>query len=91
MANRQRIQPWWLTDMSESCPACSQSYAYHTEIRCIEVEGGADEVEPGKVVDLVAILKQRPSGEILRMRCQVKLTSLLVQGIRRYMSTAQLE
>lgn len=35
----QGIQPWWLTDMTETCSACSQPYAYHTEIRCIVCDG----------------------------------------------------
>ncbi len=33
------MQPWWLTDTTETCPACSQAYAYHTEIRCLDCDG----------------------------------------------------
>lgn len=33
------IQPWWLADATETCPACSQAYAYHTEIRCLDCDG----------------------------------------------------
>ena len=31
--------PWWLSDTTEVCPACSQAYAYHTEIRCVDCDG----------------------------------------------------
>jgi hypothetical protein len=33
------IQPWWLADATETCPACGQAYAYHTEIRCFDCDG----------------------------------------------------
>jgi hypothetical protein len=36
---RPAMQPWWLTDGTETCPACSQAYAYHTEIRCLDCDG----------------------------------------------------
>lgn len=39
MAKARGIQPWWLTDTTEICPACSQAYAYHTEIRCFDCDG----------------------------------------------------
>ena len=39
MSKPRRMQPWWLTDTTETCPACSQAYAYHTEIRCVDCDG----------------------------------------------------
>jgi len=33
------MQSWWLSDLTETCSACSQAYAYHTEIRCIDCDG----------------------------------------------------
>jgi hypothetical protein len=36
MANK--TEAWWLADGTETCPACSQSYAYQTEIRCIDCD-----------------------------------------------------
>ena len=35
----QGTQSWWLSDSTETCPACSQAYAYHTEIRCLDCDG----------------------------------------------------
>ena len=39
MAKTRQVQPWWLSDLSETCPTCSQSYAYHTEVRCVDCDG----------------------------------------------------
>jgi hypothetical protein len=35
----KKMEPWWLRDATETCPACSQSYAYHTEVRCMDCDG----------------------------------------------------
>ena len=39
MAKKQSFPPWWLEHGTEICPACSQSYAYQTEIRCFDCDG----------------------------------------------------
>jgi hypothetical protein len=35
----KKLEPWWISDATETCPACSQAYAYHTEIRCVDCDG----------------------------------------------------
>jgi len=31
--------PWWLESGSEICPACSHTYVYETEYRCVACDG----------------------------------------------------
>jgi hypothetical protein len=35
----KKTEPWWLSDATETCPTCGQSYAYHTEVRCVDCDG----------------------------------------------------
>ena len=38
MGKGKQTAPWWLTDTTEMCPACSQSYAYHTQVWCVDCD-----------------------------------------------------
>jgi hypothetical protein len=38
MVKTLQALPWWLVHTTETCSTCSQSYAYHTEIRCLECD-----------------------------------------------------
>jgi len=33
------ILPWWLDEGTEVCSACKQTYAFHTEVRCVDCDG----------------------------------------------------
>ena len=36
---KTKQQAWWLEAGSETCPACSHTYAYRTEFYCLDCDG----------------------------------------------------
>jgi hypothetical protein len=39
VAKAKRNLPWWLESGTEICPACSHTYVYETEYRCVACDG----------------------------------------------------
>jgi len=39
VAKAKRNLPWWLESGNEICPACSHTYVYETEYRCVACDG----------------------------------------------------
>jgi len=39
VSKNKRNVPWWLEQDGEICPACSHTYVYQTEYRCVGCDG----------------------------------------------------